>query len=338
MPALVPEVQRRSGRSAGGPAAGGPRGPSGGASPTSPASRAGSAAHPAGPGPPRGWAGSPGWSRVVLPRGGGRSRGDSARCAGAPQREGRRRVRARSGRMRPVTSSGTAPREVTVLGSTGSIGRQAIAVAGQNPDRLRITGLAAGGGDVGPARRAGAGPRRAHGRRRPGDRGAGPAAGPLRRGRPARLGAGQFALPEILAGPRAAEELAARPADVVLNGITGSIGLGPDAGRAAPPGAPSRWPTRSRSSPAVRWSPPRPRPASSCRSTPSTRRWPSACAAARAARSPGWCSPPAAARSAAARPPSWPTSPPSRPWRTRPGGWVRSSRSTRRPWSTRAWS
>src|SRR6185437_185951 len=38
---------------------------------------------------------------------------------------------------------------------------------------------------------------------------------------------GQYALPEILAGPRAAEELAARPTDVVLNGITGSIGLGP---------------------------------------------------------------------------------------------------------------
>ena len=42
----------------------------------------------------------------------------------------------------------SSPREVTVLGSTGSIGRQAIAVAAQNPDRLRITGLAAGGGDV----------------------------------------------------------------------------------------------------------------------------------------------------------------------------------------------
>jgi 1-deoxy-D-xylulose-5-phosphate reductoisomerase len=38
---------------------------------------------------------------------------------------------------------------------------------------------------------------------------------------------GEYSLPEILAGPRAAEELAARPADVVLNGITGSIGLGP---------------------------------------------------------------------------------------------------------------
>src|SRR3954466_4226762 len=42
----------------------------------------------------------------------------------------------------------SSPREVTVLGSTGSIGRQAIAVAQQNPDRLRITALAAGGADV----------------------------------------------------------------------------------------------------------------------------------------------------------------------------------------------
>ncbi|MFC7573364.1 hypothetical protein ACFQX8_13660 [Klenkia terrae] len=36
------------------------------------------------------------------------------------------------------------PRTVTVLGSTGSIGTQAIEVARANPDRLRITGLAAG--------------------------------------------------------------------------------------------------------------------------------------------------------------------------------------------------
>ena len=37
----------------------------------------------------------------------------------------------------------TEPREITVLGSTGSIGRQAIAVARQNPGRLQVTGLAA---------------------------------------------------------------------------------------------------------------------------------------------------------------------------------------------------
>ena len=33
--------------------------------------------------------------------------------------------------------------------------------------------------------------------------------------------------PEVLVGPQAAAEVAARPADVVLNGITGSIGLAP---------------------------------------------------------------------------------------------------------------
>jgi 1-deoxy-D-xylulose-5-phosphate reductoisomerase len=43
----------------------------------------------------------------------------------------------------------SSPRQVTLLGSTGSIGRQAIAVAHQNPERVQITGLAAGGGDVG---------------------------------------------------------------------------------------------------------------------------------------------------------------------------------------------
>ena len=63
---------------------------------------------------------------------------------------------------------------------------------------------------------------------------------------------GEYALPEILAGPRAAEELAARPADVVLNGITGSIGLGPPCRRCRPAG-PWPWPTRSRWSPGATW-------------------------------------------------------------------------------------
>jgi 1-deoxy-D-xylulose-5-phosphate reductoisomerase len=38
---------------------------------------------------------------------------------------------------------------------------------------------------------------------------------------------GQYAVPKILAGPDAATQLAAWPCDVVLNGITGSIGLAP---------------------------------------------------------------------------------------------------------------
>ncbi|MGY1780516.1 1-deoxy-D-xylulose-5-phosphate reductoisomerase [Geodermatophilus sp. SYSU D01036] len=121
----------------------------------------------------------------------------------------------------------TEPREVTVLGSTGSIGRQAIAVAEQNPGRLRITALAAGGGDV--ARLAEQaltlGVRTVAVARATAAQDLQLAfyAAASQRG----WARGEYALPEILAGPRAAEELAARPSDVVLNGITGSIGLGP---------------------------------------------------------------------------------------------------------------
>jgi 1-deoxy-D-xylulose-5-phosphate reductoisomerase len=118
-------------------------------------------------------------------------------------------------------------REVTVLGSTGSIGRQAIAVAQQNPDRLRITGLAAGGGDVGllAEQALALGVRTVAVARATSAQDLQLAfyAAASQRG----WAKGEYALPEILAGPRAAEELAARPADVVLNGITGSIGLGP---------------------------------------------------------------------------------------------------------------
>jgi 1-deoxy-D-xylulose-5-phosphate reductoisomerase len=125
--------------------------------------------------------------------------------------------------MLPVST----PREVTVLGSTGSIGRQAIAVAQQNPDRLRITALAAGGGDVGllAEQALTLGVRTVAVARATAAQDLQLAfyAEASKRG----WSAGDFALPEILAGPSAAEELAARPADVVLNGITGSIGLGP---------------------------------------------------------------------------------------------------------------
>ena len=119
------------------------------------------------------------------------------------------------------------PRTVTLLGSTGSIGTQAIEVARANPERLRVTGLAAGGSDVAllaeqaltlqvdtvAVARATAAQ----------DLQLAFYAAAQHRG----WSQGQYRLPEILAGPRAAEELAARPADVVLNGISGSIGLGP---------------------------------------------------------------------------------------------------------------
>ena len=56
-----------------------------------------------------------------------------------------------------TTSKSTAGRSVLVLGSTGSIGTQALDVIAAQPERFTVAGLAAGGADVGAARRAGAG-------------------------------------------------------------------------------------------------------------------------------------------------------------------------------------
>ncbi|CAN5386366.1 1-deoxy-D-xylulose-5-phosphate reductoisomerase [soil metagenome] len=114
-----------------------------------------------------------------------------------------------------------------LLGSTGSIGTQALEVVAKYPGRFRVSGIAAGGSDpqllarqamdcgaqtVAVARATSAQ-----------DLQLAFYAEATRRG----YAEGRYSVPEILAGPRAATELASRPADVVLNGITGSIGLEP---------------------------------------------------------------------------------------------------------------
>ncbi|MEU6125381.1 1-deoxy-D-xylulose-5-phosphate reductoisomerase [Streptomyces sp. NPDC047123] len=122
----------------------------------------------------------------------------------------------------PVSgTTGSGPRDIVVLGSTGSIGTQAIDLVLRNPDRFRVTALSAAGGRVGllaeQARRLRV---RAVAVAR---EGVVPA---LREALGAQYGAGE-ALPEILAGPDAATQLAASDCHTVLNGITGSIGLAP---------------------------------------------------------------------------------------------------------------
>lgn len=109
-------------------------------------------------------------------------------------------------------------RSVTLLGSTGSIGTQAVDVIGRNPDRFRVDALSAGGSDL-PllARQAAALGVRAVA---VADDGARPALTTLL----SEAGADGV---EVLAGPGAATELAGRGSDVVLNGITGSVGLRP---------------------------------------------------------------------------------------------------------------
>ncbi len=109
-------------------------------------------------------------------------------------------------------------RSVVLLGSTGSIGTQAVDVIRRNPDRLRVVGLAAGGGD--PAALAAQA-------RLLGVRDVAVAdESKADEVRSALSGAG-IDDARLLVGPHAATELAALGADVVLNGITGSVGLGP---------------------------------------------------------------------------------------------------------------
>jgi 1-deoxy-D-xylulose-5-phosphate reductoisomerase len=121
--------------------------------------------------------------------------------------------------------SGTS--EVVVLGSTGSIGTQALDVARRNPDRFRIVGLAAGGGRVdllaAQALEFGIEIVAVQQASAVQDLQLAFYAEAQRRG----YSTGDYQLPKVLAGPDAATEIAAMPCDVVLNGITGSIGLAP---------------------------------------------------------------------------------------------------------------
>ena len=114
-----------------------------------------------------------------------------------------------------------------LLGSTGSIGTQAVDIVRRNPDRFRIVALGAGGGNVGEL----AAQALEFGVEAVGVAKASAAqdlqlafyAEASRRGYPT----GSFRIPKILAGPDAMTELAQWPCDVVLNGVVGSLGLAP---------------------------------------------------------------------------------------------------------------
>ncbi len=104
-------------------------------------------------------------------------------------------------------------RRLTVLGSTGSVGAQALDVVSAHPGRFRVSGLAAGGNAdllCEQARRFGV-----------------PRVAVADRDAAARVRAGLGAGVEVLDGAGAAAELAADGADVVLNAIAGSRGLRP---------------------------------------------------------------------------------------------------------------
>jgi 1-deoxy-D-xylulose 5-phosphate reductoisomerase len=116
-------------------------------------------------------------------------------------------------------------RNVVILGSTGSIGTQAIDVVRRNPDRFRVTGLAAGGDrvdlladqalelrpEVVAVAKASAVQ----------DLQLAFYAEARRRG----YAAGRYAVPKIIAGPDAVTEVAAWSCDIVLNAVSGALGL-----------------------------------------------------------------------------------------------------------------
>ena len=109
------------------------------------------------------------------------------------------------------------PREVVILGSTGSIGTQALDIVRRNPDRFRVVALAAGGGqpdllarqaaEFGVAAVAVA---------------SAAAATQVREALRAHM---DRTGPQLLCGPDSVSEVAAWPCDVVLNGVTGAAGL-----------------------------------------------------------------------------------------------------------------
>jgi 1-deoxy-D-xylulose-5-phosphate reductoisomerase len=133
----------------------------------------------------------------------------------------------------PATAHST--REVVILGSTGSIGTQALDIVRRNPGRFRVAALAAGGGnpellarqaaEFGVAAVAVADPA---------------AAAAVQAALSSVLSRTELATspahhhahphpnphhPQVLVGPDAVSEVAAWPCDVVLNGVTGAAGL-----------------------------------------------------------------------------------------------------------------
>ena len=84
-------------------------------------------------------------------------------------------------------------RDVVILGSTGSIGTQALDLVRANPDRIRVVGLTAGGSNPDLFAQQ----------------------------------VEEFAPAVHGLGEEASVDVAAHPCDVVLNGITGAVGLRP---------------------------------------------------------------------------------------------------------------
>jgi 1-deoxy-D-xylulose-5-phosphate reductoisomerase len=133
----------------------------------------------------------------------------------------------------------SSPREVVVLGSTGSVGTQALDVARRSPDRFTVVGVGAAGST--PQSVAALAEQALEHRVAVVAVGRATAAHDLQdalyaAATAAGWQAGTATMPKVLVGPGAAAELATWPCDVVLNALPGAAGLVPtlaalDAGR-----------------------------------------------------------------------------------------------------------
>lgn len=126
-----------------------------------------------------------------------------------------------------MRENGGMRKRVAILGSTGSIGTQALEVIAANPDRFEVVALAAGGSNprllaaqsiafdvplIGVAQAQAAQ-----------DVQLALYAEAQKRG----YAQGEHRIPRLLAGANAAIDIARTPCDVVLNGMTGAVGLLP---------------------------------------------------------------------------------------------------------------
>ncbi|GIJ65149.1 1-deoxy-D-xylulose-5-phosphate reductoisomerase [Virgisporangium ochraceum] len=126
-----------------------------------------------------------------------------------------------------ATDDNAGVKDIVLLGSTGSIGVQALDIVRRNPGEYRVVALGSGGGNVdllaaqaiefkvdavGLARASAAQ-----------DLQLALYAEAQKQG----YAQGRYSVPKIFTGPTAMAELAEWPAHTVLNGITGSVGLAP---------------------------------------------------------------------------------------------------------------
>lgn len=117
----------------------------------------------------------------------------------------------------------TSPRSIAILGSTGSIGTQAIDVVTANPERFEVIAISAGGANLDLLARQAVALQVRYVAVARGVRDVVAAAIDQVAAEVGRAGYS----PEILVGQQASADVAGGGADVVLNGITGSIGLRP---------------------------------------------------------------------------------------------------------------